>query len=180
MDPFDTYDIDVEVAEDFPQDEDAELNEERDDAEQLISMDQLEEEIDQPENVASYRERQQATAGSRPGADTFAPLGGNLARAQRTPEEIARIQIDQTFNNPEMSFLNEGERTNIRDRLIDFPNIQFYNVETLVKAAAYLERNKDLNRKSFQAYSNQISAAGVYQIDLVRYIRLLMTPPKRS
>jgi len=180
MDPFDTYDVDVELEEDFPRDGDAELDEERDDADQLISTDQLEEEAEQPEAVASYRERQQATAGSRPGGDTFAPLGGNLARAQRTPEEIARIQMEQTFNNQEMSFLREGERETIRGRLIDFPNIQFYNVETLVKAAAYLERNKELNRKNFQAYAKQINAVGVYQIDLVRYIRLLMNPPKRS
>ena len=174
-DPFDTYDVDVELEEEYQRDDDQALDEEQQDAEQLISTDAIEEEV---EAVASYRERQQATAGRRPGADTFAPMGGRMAMAQRTPEEYARIQIDMTFNNAEMNFVTDSERETIRERLVDLPNIQFYNIDTLVKAAVYLERNKDLNKKSFQAFAKQVNSAGVSQIDLVRYIRLLMKPKR--
>lgn len=171
MSTFDDYDLELEN--EYAQNEDASLNEDEEDADALINYQEIEEEADQPALVASFRERQQISAG-RAGADTFAPLGGALARAQRTPEEIARIQIEQAFDNPQLSFLRDSEKEAIRDRLVEYPNIQLYNIDTLVKASAYLERNKGLDEKKFQAYAKLIGSTGVNQIDLVRYIRLLM------
>lgn len=175
-DPFDTYDVDVELEERYPQDDDPELEEERDDAEQLAG-DFVSEEADQVEFGASYREKQQATAGQRPQGDTFAPLGGRLARANRSPEDVARDQINQTLNTAELSYLSESDRQSIHDRLDELPYLPLYNIDTLVKAAAYLERNNTLNKKDFQAFAKRINSTGINQIDIVRYIRFLLKTP---
>lgn len=178
-DPLDRYDIEGELDDIYLQDENEELEGEKSDAEELLNPDMIAEEADNIESVAGYKERQQATAGSRPQGDTFGALGGRLARAQRTPEEIALVQINVSLDSQELSFLKEGEKETIREKLQDYPRIEYYNVDMLVKATVYNERNATLNRKAFQSFAKQIGCVDDCQIDLVRYIRLLKSAPKK-
>ena len=123
-----------------------------------------------------FKEMQQVGFG---GGKSVEGISSKIQGMMKSPKENAVAKASQILTENIYGSLSGKKKEKILKNIENIPNIQIYNINTLVLAELWKIENISLTKESFRKFVNsKASQVDAHPVDLFRYIRILETLPE--